>query len=61
MAKAAPIALEYLITAIFQKVIDNDNTLTGDQIKSKVKEVAGENTDALKLIETVATQLGKRL
>lgn len=61
MAKSAPIALEYLITAIFQKVLDDDNTLTGDQIKSKVKEVAGENTDALKLIETVATQLGKRL
>ena len=61
MAKAAPIALEYLITAIFQKVIDDDNTLTGDQIKSKVKEVAGDDNDALKLIETVASQIGKRL
>ena len=50
-----------MITAIFQKVIDDDNTLTGDQIKSKVKEVAGGDDDALKLIETVATQLGKRL
>jgi len=61
LAKAAPIALEYLITAIFQKVIDDDNTLTGDQIKAKVKEVAGGDNDALKLIETVASQLGKRL
>ena len=54
-------AMEFLISAFWELVDDEENTLDSSMVKSKKNELGAGEPDALKLIGDVANQIQKRL